>query len=150
MSQVKLTYGGSDYIVYCDTVVVGWKNNNVIKPNANGTSVVEAQTQGFDNPIYTLQRVHLKNEGLETSTDMTYNDLLTMTKNQYNGSNAITLTFTFSNSGSTETQVGSDGSSPIKVVIDTFNFPISATTEYDDGTNKFHIPVGTITLRETA
>jgi hypothetical protein len=150
MSQVKLTYGGNDYVIYCNQVIVGWRGLNTAKPRANGMQVVEVQTQGFENPTYVLQGVHLINEGLASSGDMTYANLLAMAKNQYTGSNTITFTFTFSNSGTTETLVGSNGTSPIKVVIDSFSFPIDATSRYSDGSNQYYIPVGTITLRETA
>lgn len=152
MSEVKLTYNSQDYTIFCTGVRVAWNNNNVSKPNANGTTAVNVQTQSFENPIYTLQGVHLTNEALESSDTITYNDLLTLAKVRYDGtsSTAIELTFTFSNSGTTETLIGSDGSSPIKVVVDSFNFPFIADTEYDDGTNEYYIPIGTITLRETA
>ena len=151
MSSVTLTYGGVPFTVYCNTVQVGWKNNNMAKSKANGGSVVEVVTQSFENPVYTLQGVHLVNEGLESTSVMTYSDLLAMAKNQYTGSNAITLGFTYSQSGSTESLVGSDGSTTaIPVVIESFNFPINARNKYSDGTNEYYIPVGTIVLRETA
>jgi hypothetical protein len=128
---------GSAIRVLCDAVRVGWKNNVIVEPSANGTAVVEAQTQGFENPTYVLSGVHF------TSIGLTYAQLLSLAKIKYTGSNPITLSVTYGNGTSL---VGSDGTSTsIKVAIKDFSFPIDVT----DSKNGV-MPIGSITLVETA
>jgi hypothetical protein len=155
MAQVKLTYSGTDYIVRCTNITPGWRNLNVANPNANGGSVVEVQTQSFENPTYSLGGVHI----LKLSTDVTvvsttstyylaYNDLLNMAKSRYDGTNPIVLTVTMDDSSSV--LLNSAGSSTgIKVVVDSFNFPIDVDV-VDYGGSRRYFMSGTVVLRETA
>lgn len=146
-TSVKLTFDSVDYTVLCQTVQVGWNNNIVAKPKVNGGSVVEAQTLGFENPTYTLQGVQLTEE----AGTLMYSTLISMAKNQYDGSNGITLTVDYG-STSSKLLVGSDGTTTaIPVVVKSFSFPIAVKDGmYDNGSNKFYVPTLNINLQETA
>lgn len=145
MASVKLTFNSVEYKVLCQTVQVGWKNNVTAKPKVNGGTVVEAQTHSFENPTYTLQGVQLTEE----SGTLTYQALLQMAKNRYDGTNKVLLTVDYG-VNTTKPLVGSNGTSTnIPVVITGFSFPINASDTYS-GSNSFYLPALTITLQETA
>lgn len=144
-AYVKLTFGGEDYIVKCQGVQVAFTANTTAKPKVNAGSVTEVQTHGFENPLYTLQGVQLTEE----SSTLTYGAILSMAKNKYDGTNGITLTVNYGVSAD-KLLVASDGvTTAIPVVVKSFNFPIPVADIYE-GASRFHLPVLSITLQETA
>lgn len=138
MAFTKLIYNGTTYTVNNTGVTVGGKTNLYNKPDTNGTTVVEVQTQGFNNPTYVLQGVHFTGK----AGTLTYPALLNMYKHRYTGSNPIYLLVSY---GASDNLVASDGvSTSIPVVLDSFNFPIN-TQDTRDG----YMPVGSINFVET-
>lgn len=149
-SSVTLTYNGNDYIVYCDSITLSYKMNTVAKPNANGGSVVDVQTQSFDNPIYTLQNVHILYIGTSTGY-LSYEDLIDMAKHNNTDSSKIRLKVNYAGNYTDtgailrDSEKATDG---IKVVLNSFNFSMN-TSKKEMGSNQNHILIGTITLQET-
>jgi len=76
MTQVKLTYDSTDYIIKCTEVTVSYKPNLEAKPNANAIFPVDAQWVSIENPIYTLRGVMLA----EKAGHLTRDKLLEMTR----------------------------------------------------------------------
>ena len=138
MTYVKLTYSGTTYLVQATSVTVGGQANITSNPDANGTAVVEVQTQSFNNLAYNIQGVHFTG----SAGTLTYHIMLEMLKQKYDGTNAITLQVQY---GTSTDLVGSDGATTsIPIVVKSFNFPIK-TTDSKDG----YMPVATIQLIET-
>lgn len=145
-SYIKLTYGGTDYTVYCKGVKFGWTNNLVSKPYANGTIVSEVQTQTWENPIYTLSGVEL----VERSGALTYAKLMEMAKNKYDGSNGILLTVAYGYS-TTKILPSSTGSTTgIPVVVKSFSPAITLDRTYDGTDTVFSMTGFDLVLQETA
>jgi hypothetical protein len=142
-SIVTLTYNGVTYRVLCNQVNVSGKKNNDSTPYTNIAGPVEAQTGAFENLLISLQGVHFTGE----SGTLTWAGLISMYKQPYGGASAtgvqgpITLNVRY---GSTVNLTGLEGSTNIKVVVDSFSFPID-TKDSRDG----YLPIGTVTLKET-
>jgi len=138
MTYIKLTHGGTEYVVRATSITVGGQANTSNNPTANGTEVAEVQTLSFSNPIYNIQGVHFTG----VAGTLTYVALLNMLKHKYTGSNAITLQVQY---GDSTNLVASDGTTTsIPVVIKNFSFPIK-TSDTKDG----YMPVASIQLLET-
>jgi len=124
--------------ILCSQVNVGATRDVVAAPNANPTNLAYAHTQGLENPVISLQGVLFNG----ASGVLTYADLVTLLKINYNGSNAPTLSITYGTSTQL-TSVGG-GSTSIPVILKSFNFPIS-TTDSRQG----YMPVATLNFVET-
>jgi hypothetical protein len=155
MAEVKLIFHSGfltyTYKVYCNSVQVGWRNNNTAKPRVNGGAVVDVLTHGFENPTYTLRGVTLTK--MKTSTGLlTYEDLLLMSKSTNTTVSYIELSANHALNYSDATAVLLDSAgndAGIRVVIDSFNFTMDMNALCNSG-NKDYILSGDIILRETA
>ena len=144
-TNVSLTHtainSGDSVRVLCNKVTASGTKNNIATPNATGTDLVQVQTQSFENPVYKMDGIHYKNE----SGILTYADVLTLYKSQYNGSNAITLNVTYGGDSPVSLVSASDTvSTDISVILKSFNLPIDVTNSKDS-----YMPVGTLTFQET-
>jgi hypothetical protein len=130
--------GSSTRTVRCQSVQVGLKKNNEVKPIDNGTALAYVQTVSYENPRYSIRGVHFTGE---TGT-LTYADVLALIRLKYGTSSAPTLTVTY---GTSSTLVGADGTTTaIKVILDSADFPI------DTGdSNRGYLPVATLNFIET-
>lgn len=145
MARATITLSHSvlstDVTLLCDNIDVGYTRKVTAKPHANSGSLAQAQTQSQENPTYNITGVHFTGD---TGT-LSFSELQDLFKIDYDGTNPISLTITYGKSGSTQDLPGFDGSSPISVVMETFDYPLNAR-ESEGG----YMPVGTITFRETA
>jgi len=126
--------------IKCASVTPNYKANLVVKPNANKEGPVEAQTQSFENPTYTLGNVHYL---LDNTNSIQQSHLLELLRLKYDGSNYSTLTVTYGDNDTVLADV-LGATSGIKVVLETFGYPINVTD-----TRKGYMPVGNIIFRET-
>ena len=144
-NEVKLTYDGSDYIVKCTGVKIGYNPLVYSKPNANWIYPVEMQTQGIENPIYTLENVML----IDSASHLSSSLLLDMMTNQYDGTNGITLTVNYGREVD-RLWTGIDGTTTaIPVVIRPFTINIPVEDVYN-GDSSFYLPGFNLVLQETA
>lgn len=127
--------------ILCQQVTAGGKREVIVDPNANPTYLAYAQTQAVENTVYSLQGVHFTG----ASGTLTYADLLTLLKLNYNGTNAPLLTVTYGVGSSTQTLSDFTGSTTgIKVVVKDYTFPINVGDSREG-----YIPVATINFIET-
>jgi hypothetical protein len=121
-----------------DKVTVSGKKNNVVVPNANVSSIVEVQTQSYENPKYIISNVMLTG----SSGILTYPQILQMYRWKYTGTNKIYLTVGY---GTASTLVGVDGTTTsIPVMLDDFSLDISAKD-----TKSAYLPTASLTFVET-
>jgi hypothetical protein len=147
MNYVKLTHpsinSGTAVTVLCDQINIGGKKNISNNAYVGGTVQSEIHTQAFENLGIQMQGIHFTGQ---TNT-LTYPMLLTLYRAKYDGLADTTCTLNVVyGSGTQTTLVGVDGSTTnIKVVMESFNFPIS--TKDSKGA---YMPVGSINWVETA
>lgn len=150
MSTVTLTNpnvnSGTAVKVHCQKVIVGWQNNTFSKSTPGDFTVSEVQKNSFDNPTIALQAVNLVDSTISgDANSLTYAQLLSFAKNEYDGTSGTQTTLNITYGDSTQL-VGSDGSTTaIPVEIESFNMTMD-TTDSDDA----YVPTITITVRETA
>jgi hypothetical protein len=140
-AQVTITQasinGGNPITIYCDAVQVSGKRVVETKPNANIDGPVEAQTLAFENPKYVLRGIRFSPD----LTTLTYEQVLSLYKLKYTGSNAPTMSVTYG----TRTLKAVDGTSTnIKVILESFDYPIDAR----DSANGY-LPTGSLVFVET-
>lgn len=124
--------------ILCSNVTVGFKRDTEMKPLANPGTLAKVQTQSQENPTYSIRGVNLTG----ASGTLTYSDLLTLAKINFDGTNAPTLTVKY---GTATTLVGYDGSTTaIPVILRDFTVNID-TKETLNG----YIPQTTINFVET-
>ena len=140
MATVTLTHedinSGNPVTVLCNNIVIGGKKNVISTPDANGDGIVEAQTQSIENFTYVLSGINYTG----AANTLTWDNVITLYKSKYDGTNYITLNVTYGSTG----LKGLEESTDIKVVVESLSLPISTVD-----TRNAYIPVGTITLRET-
>jgi hypothetical protein len=142
MTSVKLKHGAVTYTVPCIKVQAEARRAVSVKPNANPDDIVEAQTQGFENPVYTIQGVYFTGNARTGETVLTQKALLGMLKQNNTGSGDLKLVVQY---GDSDYLYSWDAvSSEIPVVMKAFTFPLDTT----DSKNSY-MPVGNITLVET-
>lgn len=131
---------GNYKTVVCDSVTVSGKKNNIKTPRANMTgALVEVQTQSFENPQYNISGIHLN-----SSTNFSYADILTLYRATFSGTNPAYLQITY---GTATSLISADASGTvveIPVILESFNLPISAS----DSKNAY-MPIANIQLVET-
>lgn len=141
--------------ILCSSVVIAGKRNIDAKPNANLDGPIEVQTLAFENLGISLQGVRFlpsTTGNLDTTTSprstistFTYDDMLTLFKQKYNGSNAAKLKVVYGNTTLGQaTLVGLEGSSPIPVILKDFSFPIDVRDSRDG-----YMPMATLNFQET-
>lgn len=135
---------GSPVIIRCNTVLVGMKKNNSVKPIENGTAQAEVSTMGFDNCTYSIQGVTITGE----AGTLTYKNLLELLKLQYDGTNAPTLTVRYGKGNATaidrfDTDLSID-TDPVKVILQNANVTFDAKE-----TVGAHKPSATLVFVET-
>ncbi len=129
---------GSPVKLLCNGITPSGNKNNVQKPDANGDALVEVQTQSYENLKYTILGLNITGQ----AGTLTYNDILTLYTQKYNGSNYSTLNVTY---GDGSVLNGLSGSTDIKVIMEgQFNMPFNVTQVKNAA-----IPKGSITFRET-
>lgn len=122
-------------------LAVGFKRNTEAKPNVNGGSMAKVQTQSQENMTYSLNGVTFTG----ATGELTYADLLTLAKLNYDGTNAPTLAVAYGRGNAATSLIGFDGvTTAIKVIIKDFsgNFDTSDS----DGAYR---PSFTVNLVET-
>lgn len=113
----------SSKTVRCKNVAVGFKRDIVAEPYANGGTMAKVQTQSQENIRYSLQGIHVAGSG-ESSTILSYADVLTLSKLDFTGANAPKLIVVY---GTASSLVGYDGATTsIPVVVESFNFVLDA------------------------
>lgn len=130
---------GTPVRLLCTNINISGKTNISVEPDANGNNQVEVHKQSYENLIYNISGLHFTG----AANTLTYTDLLTLYRAKYGGSYAPAyLTATY---GDGTVLKGVDGSTTsIKVLLESFNFPISMT----DSKNGY-MPVANVVLRET-
>jgi hypothetical protein len=144
MANITIAYSGftgsSTRVVRANSISVGFKRDLQAEPNANFSSTVlaEVQTQGVENPRYSLQGVHLAGYG-ETTTlafgvatsILTWADLYTLSKIQYNGTNQPILRVGYGPTNALQTLSGYAGTTTIPVILESFNLNLDARDSKD-------------------
>ncbi len=131
------------YDVDCNTISIGFNNQIVAKPSANGGEVVEVQKQSFENPTYVLNGVEISNR----SGSLTYNKLLEWAKLDTTGDGNYLVLDVDYNTSSTVTLPDSAGDTDgIKVVIRSYNVSLGLSKYVD---TNYRSSNGSITLVET-
>ena len=114
MAIVTITHedlnSGSPIKVQTKSIKVNGSVNLDAEPSLTGAPPVEVHTQTSENLRYTVVGT-LTNETSPTRT-LLWDDLLTLYKTKYNGSNHVTLNITY---GDSTTLKGLTGSADIKV-----------------------------------
>jgi hypothetical protein len=142
MASVTLTHSsinsGNPVEIKCNVVSISGKRNTEKAPNANADGPVEIQTQGYENLVYNITGIRYTG----AAGTLTWDDVLTLYKEGYDGTNYATLNITY---GESTTLKGLEGSANIKVILETPNLSISA----EDSRNAY-LPMGTLKFSETA
>ncbi len=140
-ANVLLTHtainAGSPVRVLSDAVTVSGKRNLNREPNANIFAPVEVQTQSYENFKYVVNGIRFTEE---TGT-LTWEHVVSLYKDAYNGNNPIILNVTY---GFDKTLSGLSNSTDINVVLETPTLPINVKITKDG-----YIPVGSLTFVET-
>lgn len=132
------------------SITVSGKKNNEDKPSANVLGPIEVQTNSVENLKLSIQGVHFIPADLtsDSSTALTWEDILTIYRARYDGTNPVYLNVVYGSgiSEATLSAVTSEGSSitDIPCVLDDFNFPISVVDSREG-----YLPVGTLKFTET-
>ena len=139
MSQFTITMpdGTTTKNIPCSSLQPSGKKNIESKPNANLDGPVEVQTNSYENLKFVLQGVHFTGE----EGDLDYDDVLTLYKSKFTGTNAAKINVTY---GTDKILKGLEDSTDIYVVLESFNFPIDMR-ESKDG----YMPVGSLIFVET-
>jgi len=128
---------GNPITIYCDAVQVSGKRTVEAKPYANIGGPVEAQTLAFENPRYALRGIRFSPD----LTTLTYEQVISLYKLKYNGTNAPVLSVTYGN----RTLKGVNGTSTnIKVILESFDYPVDARDSRDG-----YLPTGSLVFIET-
>lgn len=134
-----LINSGNPVTLVCNQITVAGKRNITHKPNANVAGPVYIQTQSFDNLGISISGVHFTG----TSGTLTYAQIMSMYTTAYANTAGTTITLN-ARYGLSNYLTGSDGATNIKVVLESFNYPIDATQTRDG-----YRPIGSLTFRET-
>jgi len=124
--------------VLANTVVISGNRNVITKAETNGSQLAQAQTQSFDNPKYVIQGIKITN----TSGTLTYNDILKLYKEKYDGTNPIILKIVYG-SGLVVPAL-SESTTGISVVLDDYNITYDTKDSKDA-----YIPEMSLTFTET-
>ena len=150
MANITIAYSGftgtSTRVVRANSISVGFKRDIIAEPNAvfSSTLLAEVQTQGVENPRYSLQGVHLAGYGetttktynLVTSTFdntsiMTWADLQVLAKVQYTGANQPILRLAYGAVNALIPLSGYAGTTTIPVILESFNLNLDARDSKD-------------------
>jgi hypothetical protein len=145
MNTVTLTHpsinSGLAVTIFCDSIVITGKKNIGNEPYVAGTAQAEVHTQSFGNLAINMGGIHFTG----AANTFTYPMLLTLYRAKYDKTTPNTCYLNVTYGGSTAL-VGVDGTTTnIKVVMESFNFPVSTK----DSKNAY-MPVGSINWIETA
>jgi len=145
-TQIRLTHtainNGDSVRILCDKITVSGTKNIIAKPNATGTDLVEVQTQSFENPVYKIDGIHF----MEWANTLSYSDVLTLYKAQYNGNNPAILTVNYGTAETTMLVAACDTTSTdISVILKTFSYPLDIKSS-----KAAYMPIGNLTFQETA
>jgi len=128
---------GSPVRVLCKTAAVSGTKNTQQKPDANGSDMVEVQTQSYENFKYVLSNTYFTG-----ATDtLTWDDVITLYKQKYSGSNYSTLHIKY---GTSSVLNGLSESTDIKVVLKVPNLTLDTSDSKDA-----YRPKATLTFTET-
>lgn len=141
MASVYLTHedvnSGSQVRVLCQSISISGKKNNQVKPDVNGDDIVEVHTQGFENPRYVCNNVYFTG----AANTLTWDDVWSLYKAKYTGSNSITLNITYD----TNTVLnGISTSTDISVILDTCSLNLDTSDSKD--ANR---PIASLSFTET-
>lgn len=128
---------GTPVRIVAPIVNVSGTKNLTKTPIANGTDYVEVQTNSYENFTYSISNAYLTHE---TNT-LTWNDVITLYKQQYDGTNYSTLNVTY---GDGTALNGLSESSDIKVILNTVSIGMDTR-----GTKNSYRPVMNLTFVET-
>lgn len=130
MAQITIYYSGftskgtgSGDELYTRTIrgsissLSGKKNINY-DTNANGGEIVEVNTQSYENISISIQDIKLVPNSESSDTFITWDDILTLYKMNYNGTNAPVLNITYGDSTSVK---GANNSTDIKVILESMD-----------------------------
>ena len=142
MSELLLTHtdinGGTPVKIRANAVKISGKKNLSRTPDVNSDDQTEVQTQSFENLSYTCTGVNFTG----TANTLTWNDVLTLYKLKYDGTNYATLNITY---GSSDVVTGLSTSTDIQVVLDPPTVYVN-TKATKDGAS----PMATLVFVETA
>lgn len=112
-----------------------------VQPNANIGGPVEGATLSYENFKFNISGIYLKPNIESHHTFIDWDDILTLYKMSYNGTNAPILNIKYGG----KSMVGTEGSLDIKVLLESpsFNFDPSSTRDA-------YLPSGTLEFVETA
>ena len=132
--------------ILCNNVTPSYKKTSISNPRANGDELVEVQTQGRENPVYSVTGVHYTDE------EGTFNQqhLIDLYKLKYDGTDDtkayLRITYaTFDMTGD-RVIVSAQGTSitDIPVILRDGNYPINVSNSIDG-----HVPIGSLSFIET-
>jgi hypothetical protein len=140
-SSLTLTHpdinGGSPVKIRCTSLVVQSQKNNEAKPRLDQMEATEVHTQSINNLAYNATSVHF----IDEAGTLSYSDVLTLLKHKYDGSNPAILNVNYGG----KDLIGMDGTTNIKVILQSYSFPINMTDSRDG-----YMPTGNLNFIETA
>jgi hypothetical protein len=119
------------------SVTYSGKKNNSAEPTANGNDIVEVQTQSYDNPL-----INISNIKLHDTTYLNINDIHTLYKARYDGTDPITLKIAYDTTDKIVPGMLTDTS--ILVILETFSIVLDARNS-----DKAYMPVASLSFIET-
>lgn len=128
---------GNEVKILSNDIVLSGNKNNSKQPNTN-TVITEIQTNTHENLSYNITNIYVTGE----DGTFTWEHAMILYKKQYDGTNYSTLHIEYSE----DTEVtGLNGSSDIRVVMDSVRFKINVADSKDG-----YLPMITMTFSETA
>jgi len=147
-SYIRIIDGSTTYTIPATSVSTSYSVSTVAKQRANGGNIVKVQTQSVANPLYNIKGLHFTGNALPGEAVLTQEVLIDWASRQYDDTNALVLQVGYGTITEDRpdqmTLKGYDKTANIKVILKSFNFPLSTTNTRDA-----YIPVGDMILQET-
>jgi len=132
-------------VIKCNSISYALKKSIDKTPNANANSIVEVQTNSFENPVIQISGLKLT----DSVGTLTLKNIQELIKHNYDGVNKTTLSITYASYDQTSernlTSLADLSTTSIPVVLSSHNLTISASDSKDA-----HLPIGTLSFTETA
>lgn len=132
-------------VIQCSGIQIAGKRTVDNQPNANIDGPTEVQVLAFENQEIALRQVMFDTRAQATdSTLFTDEDLLTLIKLKYDGTNAPILNITYGIAGA-KTVKSLSGSANIPVILSSYNYPVDMNDSRDG-----YMPTGSLSFTETS
>lgn len=131
-------------IISCQAVNVGGKRNIDSQPWANINGPTEVMVNAFENQTIAIPMVFYDTRASALDSSLfTIEDVQTLIKSTYDGTDAPILTVKYSDNGTKQLQSLS-GSNTVPVVLKSYTYPINIMDSKDG-----YMPTGSLTFVET-